>query len=72
LSRIRLPAQRPAVFSHRGHISTIRSTVYTIWNKWLPESGLAVADAPDFERYDDRFDPKSGSGVVEICIPIKA
>jgi AraC family transcriptional regulator len=72
LSRIRLPAQRHAVFSHRGHISTIRSTVYTIWNKWLPESGLAVADAPDFERYDDRFDPKSGSGVVEICIPIKA
>jgi AraC family transcriptional regulator len=72
LSRIRLPAQRYAVFSHRGHISTIRSTVYTIWNKWLPESGLAVADAPDFERYDDRFDPKSGSGVVEIWIPMKS
>ncbi len=72
LSRIRIPAHRYAVFSHRGHISTIRSTVYTIWNKWLPESGLAVSDAPDFERYDDRFDPKSGSGVVEIWIPMKA
>jgi len=72
LSHIRFPAQRYAVFSHRGHISTIRSTVYTIWNKWLPESGLAVADAPDFERYDDRFDPMSGSGVVEIWMPIKA
>jgi AraC family transcriptional regulator len=72
LSRIRVPAQRYAVFSHRGHISTIRSTVYTIWNKWLPESGLAVSDVPDFERYDDRFDPKSGSGVVEIWIPIEA
>lgn len=72
LSRVHLPARRYAVFSHRGHISTIRSTVYTIWNKWLPESGFAAADAPDFERYDDRFDPTSGSGVVEIWIPMKA
>jgi AraC family transcriptional regulator len=50
LSRIRIPEQRYAVFSHRGHVSTMRSTVYTIWNKWLPASGYKVADAPDFER----------------------
>src|SRR5690606_24945254 len=70
LSSIRIPARRYAVFTHRGHISTIRSTVYTIWNKSLPESGLEVADAPDFERYDERFDAESGSGAVEIWIPI--
>ncbi|MBS3651716.1 AraC family transcriptional regulator [Pseudaminobacter sp. 19-2017] len=70
LSRIRIPAHRYVVFTHRGHISTIRSTVYTIWNKYLPEAGLEVADAPDFERYDERFDPESGSGEVEIWIPI--
>ena len=37
LSRIRIPEQKYAVFSHRDHISKLRSSVYTIWNKWLPE-----------------------------------
>lgn len=70
LGRVRIPGRRYAVFTHRGHISTIRSTAYTIWNKFLPESGFDVADAPDFERYDERFDPESGSGEIEIWIPI--
>ena len=69
-ARIRIPAQRYAVFSHRGHISTLRATIYTIWNKWLPASGHAHADAPDFERYDERFNAGSGSGIVEIWLPI--
>ena len=71
LARIRIPACRYAVFTHRGHISAIRSTVYTIWNKALPEAGLETACAPDFERYDGRFDAASGFGEVEIWIPIK-
>jgi AraC family transcriptional regulator len=70
-ARIRIAARRYAVFSHWGHISGLRATVYTIWNKWLPGSGEVHADAPDFERYDERFDPESGSGVVEIWLPIK-
>ena len=71
LSRIRIPEQRYAVFSHRGHASTMRSTVYTIWNKWLPASGYEVADTPDFERYDENFDAKSGRGTIEIWLPIR-
>jgi AraC family transcriptional regulator len=70
-ARIRIPEQRYAVFSHRGHISTIRTTWTTILSKWLPESGLEAADGPDFERYDDRFDPVTGQGVVEIWVPVK-
>jgi AraC family transcriptional regulator len=70
LSRIRIPEQRYAVFSHREHVSTMRSTVYTIWNKWLPASGYKVADAPDFERYDESFDAESGRGTIEIWLPI--
>jgi AraC family transcriptional regulator len=57
LTRNRLPAQRYASFTRHRYISTIRSTVYTIWNKYLSELGLEVADAPDFECYDKRFDP---------------
>ena len=69
--RVRIPALRYAVVSHRDHISTIRRTVNTVWNHWLPASGLKVADAPNFERYDENFDPATGNGGFEIWIPVK-
>ena len=71
-TRLRIAPQRYAVFFHSGHISTIRATWHTIWNTWLPQSGQMAADAPDFERYDHRFDPASGIGGVEIWLPLKA
>lgn len=71
LSRLRVPAQRYAVFSHDGHISDIRSVCHTIWNNWLPESGLKAADTPMQERYHARFDPVSGHGGFEIWLPVQ-
>jgi AraC family transcriptional regulator len=68
--RIRIPEHRFVVFTHREHISTIRGTINTIWNQWLPASGLKVADAPNFERYDANFDPVSGNGGFEIWVPV--
>ena len=68
--RVRIPEQRYAVFTHAEHISTIRRTVNTIWNHWLPASGMKVADAPNFERYDEKFDPATGNGGLEIWIPV--
>lgn len=65
-----IPAGRYAVFTHSGHISDIGRTVYTIWNRSLPDLGLEPAKAPDFEHYDERFDPRTGRGVVEIWIPV--
>jgi AraC family transcriptional regulator len=71
-SRVRIPAQKYAIFTHGDHVSTIRRTVNTIWNHWLPASGHEVADAPNFERYDEKFDPVSGNGGFEIWVPISA
>jgi AraC family transcriptional regulator len=71
-AHVRIGPQKYAVFSHSDHISAIRSTWITIWNKWLPESGHEVVDAPDFERYGEEFDPRTGNGGVEIWVPIKA
>jgi AraC family transcriptional regulator len=71
LSRVRVPANRYAVFQHSGHVSEIRSTWYTIWNRWLPKSGHSLADAPDFERYGEDFDGRTGRGTVEIWVPLK-
>jgi AraC family transcriptional regulator len=70
-SRVRIPEQRYAVFTHRDHISTVRRTINTIWNHWLPASGLKAADAPNFERYDENFDPVTGNGGLEIWLPVK-
>ena len=69
-TRVRIPAQLYAVFRHAGHVSAIRRTVNTIWNKWLPASGCELAPAPDFERYEN-FDARSGTGTIEIWIPVK-
>jgi AraC family transcriptional regulator len=69
--RVRIPEQRYAVFTHRDHISTIRRTINTIWNHWLPASGLKAADAPNFEHYDENFDPLTGNGGLEIWVPVK-
>lgn len=69
-SRIAIPQQRYAVFSHRAHVSKMRDTVYTIWNQWLPASGYQGGQGPDFELYDERFDPLTGSGTIEIWLPV--
>jgi AraC family transcriptional regulator len=68
--RVIIPAQEYAVFTHRDHVSTIRSTWATIWNKWLPESAREVADAPNFELYGEDFDSVTGRGLVEIWLPL--
>ncbi len=69
--RVRIPEQRYAVFAHQDHVSTIRRSINTIWNHWLPASGLKVADAPIFERYGENFDPLTGNGGFEIWVPVK-
>jgi AraC family transcriptional regulator len=70
-SRVRIPEQQYAVFSHRGHISAIRRTWFTIYNKWLPESGHKASDGPSFELYGENFNPVTGMGGLEIWLPIK-
>ncbi|MEG2803265.1 AraC family transcriptional regulator [Stenotrophomonas sp.] len=67
---ISIPARTYLVAWHGGHISAIRSTWYWLLNDYLPASGLTLADAPDLERYDARFDDRSGHGGVEIWLPL--
>lgn len=71
MERQHVAAGRYAVFQHRGHVSDIGKSVYTIWNRALPDLGLVPREAPDFERYDSRFDPETGRGIVEVWIPVE-
>jgi AraC family transcriptional regulator len=68
--RMRVPAQRYAVFTHRGPAATLHETWMAIWNDWLPRSRYRLANTPEFEVYDARFDPRTGSGVIEVWASI--
>jgi AraC family transcriptional regulator len=70
-TRLRIPPQTYAVFLHTGHISSIGGTCSAIWNQGLPDSGYQAADGPWFERYDENFDSRTGSGGLELWIPIQ-
>ena len=71
---LEIPAHRYAIFTHHGHVSAISRTMRSIFDEWLPQSGHAhAADGADFfERYGEAFDPKTGTGGIEIWLPIKA
>jgi predicted transcriptional regulator YdeE len=72
LKVLEIAARRYAVFPHPGHVSTIASTIETIWSKWAPDCGLRLShSAPCFERYTSAFDPSTGLGGMELWLPLE-
>ncbi len=70
LSGVRIPPRQYLVFLHPGHVSGIPATWQAIMARWLPKSGLRMANAPNFERYGEDFDANTGLGGGEIWVPI--
>lgn len=70
LEVLRLPAQQYAVFDHNGHVSEIRRTWHTIFRDWMTSHKKQIKEAPDFERYSEKFDPQTGIGGIEIWVPL--
>jgi predicted transcriptional regulator YdeE len=68
---VKVPARRHAVLAYEGNVSNLPQAIEKIWSEWVPESGLKIADAPCFERYTEEFNPKTGSGGIEIWIPLE-
>jgi AraC family transcriptional regulator len=72
LTEMTLPASRYARIRHEGHISQIRATCAAAFD-WLAASGLE-ADQTWFsflEYYGPDFDPRTGTGTVEVWIALK-
>lgn len=65
-----IPEGKYAVFTHKGSIKDFPKTVKYIWSTWIPENKHLYREAPDFELYDERFDPRTESGEVDIYIPV--
>jgi AraC family transcriptional regulator len=70
-SRLRIPPQTYAVFEHTAHVSEVGSTWSAIWNQGLTDAGLEASDGPAFERYAERFNPRTGDGGFELWVPVK-
>jgi len=68
----RIAPTRHAVFTYEGHISCMRPLFDAIFKDWLPRSGCRLTGSPLFvEVYGRSFDPKTGSGTVDIWLPIR-
>jgi len=73
---VRLPAQTYAVFPHRAHVSKIGESVIAAC-EWLGRSDHQHVDgSPDrpafLEHYSEAFDPNSGTGGMEVWVPVKS
>ncbi|MBI4405968.1 MAG: AraC family transcriptional regulator [Deltaproteobacteria bacterium] len=70
-----IPANTYAVFTHTNRTSSLhdslQETLQYIWGTWIPKSDYVPVKAPDFELYDERFNPMTMRGEIDICVPIK-
>ena len=71
-----IPVMRYAIFTHHEAVAKLSTTIDAIFHQWLPNSEQSLLQvAPDvpylIERYDERFNPQTASGDVELWIPIK-
>jgi AraC family transcriptional regulator len=71
LARLSIPPQTYAVFPHAGHVSELSELWMEIFQEWLPKSGREFVGGPSYERYAAAFDPKSGTGGMEIWVALK-
>ncbi|MUT64677.1 effector binding domain-containing protein [Paenibacillus sp. NEAU-GSW1] len=68
---VNVPAQRYAVFTHKGTTEKLGETYELIYSKWLSLQGLQLVKGIDFESYDERFiGPMDEQSEIDIYIPI--
>lgn len=65
-------AQKYVVVTHKGSVETLGDAYDYIYAIWLPKSGYELAEADDFEWYDERFlGPDHEESEVDIYVPIQ-
>ena len=52
-------------------LTTIGEAYKYAFETWLPQSGHQRADRPDFELYDEKFDPSVPDSEMFVYIPIE-
>jgi AraC family transcriptional regulator len=52
-------------------LPTVGETFRHAYHTWLPQSGYQLTGGPDFELYDEHFDPQDPGSKMDVYIPIK-
>jgi AraC family transcriptional regulator len=67
------PANRYAVFTHKGSLDKLMDTFQYIHGTWFPKNGYCRGNGVAFELYDDDrfFGPMNDQSEVDIYIPIE-
>lgn len=66
-----VPALRYAVFAHDRHVSEMSVTMHAAFS-WLPDNGFAHSEPGlVLERYTRDFDLATGTGGMEIWLPVR-
>jgi predicted transcriptional regulator YdeE len=64
-----VPAQRYAVFPCT--LQNIHETYRYAFETWLPGSDYTYSGTPDFEYYDETFEPEDEGSTLYIYVPVK-
>lgn len=64
-----VPGGRYAVFSTT--LPRVGETFDHAYHTWLPQAGLQPSGGPEFELYDEEFDPQDPGSEFDLYIPIK-
>ena len=49
----------------------IKAAMEKIWGELVPASGLTLAESPDFELYDGKFEPTTPGVTLDFHVPVK-
>ncbi len=67
-----VPANKYAVFTHKGPARNLGNSYYYIYADWLPKSKYEMAADYNFELCDERFKTgEEADSEVDIYIPVK-
>jgi AraC family transcriptional regulator len=61
-----------ARFTHQGPITDLKHSLTYIWGTWVPKRDSFRTDCPDFELFDERFDPVLETGEFDMYFPVRS
>lgn len=64
-----IPAQTYAVFPTT--LPALHDTIASIYDEWLPDANYDRTAGPEFELYDENFDPNDENSKLYLYIPVE-
>jgi len=66
---VNVPQQQYVVFPN--NLATYRKVYMNIRKKWIPENGYKLTMGPEFEVYDESYNPNDRHSEFEMYIPVE-